>query len=102
MDGDRVVLETDTAHTGAGNTAEQALASLKENTPAVVYLDTAGFLLVSKDAISQVDSLRPHLKPSVKVCVCEAKGQVKNAVSYAEVHQKLPKLKDWKAENYTA
>ena len=101
MDGEQVVLETDTEHIGKGGTVLEALATLKTNTPAVVYLDTAGYLLVSADAVAKVDSLRAHLKPSVKVCVCEAKGRVKDAISYLEVHQKLPKLKDWKAENYT-
>ena len=101
MDGDRVVLETDTEHVDTGNTAEQALESLKKNTPAVVYLDTAEYLLVSADAVSQVDSLRSHLKSSVRVCVCDAKGKVKDTAEYLSVHQKLPKLKEWKAENYT-
>ncbi len=99
MDGDQVVLETDTEHKGAGETTEKALAALKENTPAVVYLDTAEYLLVSPNATEQVESLRPHLKPSVKVCVCEAAGKVKDAVKYLEVHGNLPRLKNWKTEN---
>lgn len=101
MDGAKVVLETDTEHIGTGDTAEQALESLKKNTSAVVYLDTAAYLLVSEDAVTQVDSLRSHLKPSVRVCVCDAKGKVKDTAEYLSVHQKLPKLKAWKAENYT-
>ena len=101
MDGDKVVLETDTAHTGVGKTAEQALEALKENTAAVVYLDTAAYLLVSGDAISQVDSLRPYLKGSVRVCICDARGAVKDAVKYVSVHKICPKLRAWNAENYT-
>lgn len=100
MDGNSVVLETDTKHTGAGDTAEQALAALKKNTPAVVYLDTAEYLLVSEDAVSYVDSLRPFLKPSVRVCICQAKGIVSDAAKYLDVHQKLPKLREWTTENY--
>ena len=97
----RVVLETDTAHTGFGTTVLQALESLKQNTSKVVYLDTAEYLLVSENTIDQVESLRQFLKPSVRVCVCEARGRVKDAAEYLNVHQKSPKLKDWKAENYT-
>lgn len=96
-----VVLETDTEHTGAGDTVQQALASLKKNTPAVVYLDTAEYLLVSDDAIAKVDELRQYLKPSVKVCICDAKERVKDAAEYLSVHGKLPKLREWKPENYT-
>lgn len=97
--GDQVVLETDTEHKGFGENAEKALASLKQNTPAVVYLDTAEYLLVAPDAVEQVESLRPHLKPSAKVCVCGAAGKVKDAVKYLEIHRDLPPLKTWKTEN---
>ena len=99
IDGDRVVLETDTQHQGVGENAEKALIALKENTPAVVYLDTAEYLLVAPNAAEQVENLRPHLKSSVKVCVCEAAGKVKEASKYLEIHKELPRLKDWKKEN---
>ena len=99
IDEDKVVLETDTEHMGKGDTVQQALDSLKENTSAVVYLDTAKYLLVSENAVSQIDSLRQYLKPTTQVCVCDAKGRVKDIISYLEIHQKLPKLKDWDAEN---
>lgn len=99
MDGGEVVLETDTEHKGSGENAEKALGALKENTPAVVYLDTAEYLLVSPDAVGQVESLRPHLKSSVKVCVCQAAGRVKDMAKYLEIHKDLPTLKTWKKEN---
>ena len=95
MDGDRVVLETDTQHKGFGETAEQALASLKENTPAVVYLDTAEYLMVAPDAEAQVEGLRSHLKSTVKVCICQAAGRVKNMVEYLEIRKDLPRLKNF-------
>lgn len=99
MDGDQVVLETDTEHKGIGENAGKALAALKENTPAVVYLDTAEYLLVAPNAAEQVESLRPYLKQSVKVCVCNAAGKVKDAAKYLEIHGDLPALKAWKKEN---
>ena len=99
MDGDQVVLETDTGDIGTGATAEKALADLKENTPAVVYLDTAVYLLVAPEAAAWVEELYPHLKPSVKVCVCQAAGQVKTMVEYLEIRKDLPSLKYWKNKN---
>lgn len=98
-DGNQVALETDTEHKGVGENTEKALASLKENTPAVVYLDTAQYLLVAPDAVEEVESLRPHLKTTVKVCVCEAAGKVKDVAKYLEIHRDLPTLKTWKKEN---
>ncbi len=95
MENDQVVLETDTAYLGRGDSAISALTDLKEKTPAVVYLDTAEYLLVEQNAVEYVDMLRQELKPSVKVCVCQAAGRVKEAVEYLEVHSNLPKLQHW-------
>lgn len=97
MEEDTVVLETDTEDIGKGYSAALALQDLKENTPAVVYLDTAEYLLVSEDAVSHVDGLREYLKPSVKVSVCDAAGCVKDAARYLDVHGNLPQLRDWNA-----
>lgn len=96
MEDGAVILETDTENKGRGDNVENALENLKEITPAVVYLDTAEFLLVSENAVSYINELRDFLKPSVKVCVCEAAGQVKDAAKYLDVHGNLPKLRDWK------
>ena len=95
MEKGSVILETDTENKGRGSNATEALQNLKDVTPAVVYLDTAEYLLVSEEAVTCVEELRGFLKPSVKVCVCEAAGRVKTAAKYLEVHEKLPKLRDW-------
>ena len=96
MDRETVVLETDTENLGKGRNVAEALADLKKTTPAVVYLDTAEFLLVSEPATSQIEDLRGIFKPSVKVCICDAAGQVKDAVEHLDVHGNLTKLRDWK------
>lgn len=95
-EGSTVILETNTEDVGRGRGAESALQNLIENTPAVVYLDTAEYLFVSKEAIDEVDALRKYLKPSVKVCVCEVSGHVQEAVKYAEVHGNWEQLKHWR------
>ena len=96
MDGDAVVLETDTEDKGRGDSVADALKNLKDVTPAVVYLDTAEYLLVSKDAVAYVDALRKVLKPSVKVCICDARGNVKYVEKHLEVHGDTVPLRDWK------
>lgn len=96
IDGDVVVLETDTKDIGRGESVTEALQNLKDVTPAVVYLDTAEYLLISEDAASQVDGLREYLKPSVKVCICDAKGNVKEAAKHISIHGKTVPLREWK------
>ncbi|MBR2937135.1 MAG: hypothetical protein IKB80_01365 [Oscillospiraceae bacterium] len=98
MEDNNVVLETDTGDLGRGENFLSALENLKEKTAAVVYLDTAEFLLVAENAVSRVGELAQHIKHSVKVCVCEAAGRVKEAAQYLDVHGNLPKLRDWIGE----
>ena len=92
---DQVVLETDTGNVGRGENVLNALKNLKEKTAAVVYLDTAEFLLVAENAVSRIGEVAQYIKQSVKVCVCEAAGRVKETVQYLDVHGNLPKLRDW-------
>ena len=99
INGDIVELETDTGNSGQGKTVAEAVKSMEENTAGVIYLDTAQYLLVAPDAVEEIESLRPHLKTTVKVCVCEAAGKVKDAAKYLEIHRDLPTLKTWKKEN---
>ena len=90
----RVVLETDTEDRGEGMSAEEALQALKKNTPSVIYLDTAEFLLISENAEDQVDMLRKHLRSTVKVASYNG-GPVKEEAEYADIHKEILKLRDW-------
>ena len=91
-----VVLETDTHNVGRGASVTEAVANLEENTPGVIYLDTAEYLLVSKDAESYVDALRKYLKPSVKVGLWEVGEGIDMAAKFLSEEKNLPKLKKWK------
>ena len=95
MEDGQVVLQTDTDDIGRGTTAAEALEDMKKNTPSVIYLDTAEYLLVAENAQGQGQQLREYLKPSVLVETYRG-GSVKKATQYAEVHGKCQKLKDWR------
>lgn len=84
---DTVVLLTDTEDTGRGKTAQQALENLKATTAAVIYLDTAEYLLVAEDAASYAEELKPYLKSSVKIRVYNG-GKVKEEVKYLDAHDR--------------
>ena len=92
MDGDNVVLETDTQDKGRGKSAEEALADMKKNTPTVIYLDTAEYLLVAKNAEDYADTLRGYLKRDIKIVEYYG-GSVKEEAKYADVHQGEERLK---------
>ncbi len=96
--GNEVVLETDTEHKGTGRDVVQALRNLKKETPAVVYLDTAEYLLVSREAEIYISQLSDWLKPSVKVSICDVREQVKEAAEYLDVHGGATELRHWRTK----
>ena len=93
---DWFVLETDTDDLGIGATAEQALRNLKDTTAGIIYLDTAEYLLLSKDAQEAAEELREELKDSVRLCLMAQKVDMKEAAKYLSAHGDLPKLESWK------
>ena len=93
-----IVLETDTGDMGQGGTATEALEDLKESACSVIYLDTAEYLLIGRDAQEAAIALRPYLKESVKVGNYNG-GDIKEETAYWEVHGDLPKFGSWKPSN---
>lgn len=91
-----VVLETDTHNIGRGATVADAVLNLERNTPGVIYLDTAEYLLVSKDAQKYVDALRGYLRPSVRISDWKREIAVDIAAKYLSKTNNLPMLKHWK------
>ena len=97
-DGIYIVLETDTENIGRGATVHEALTDLKVKTSAVVYLDTAEYLLIAEDAWQYLQDLESVLKPSVKVSSCDARGRVKAVTEYLRVHPEYKTLKNLLSE----
>ena len=95
-EGEDFVLETDTDDRGVGRTPMDALVNLKETTPAIIYLDTAEYLLMTEDAQKAVDQLYSRLKKSVKLCQVDDYVDPEAAAQFLRVHSGLPKLKNWK------
>ena len=91
-----VVLETDTENVGMGGTAKQALQNLKDTASGIIYLDTAEYLLLSKDAEDALTQLRTALKPKTGVCYAEEGVDLKEAGKFLSAHAELPRLKEWK------
>lgn len=94
MEEDTVVIVTDTGDSGRGTTVDAAFKNLEETTSGIVFLDTADFLLVSKDAVNEVRSLEGYLKPSVRVCIAESDIDPVMAAEYLAVHRPAVRLRE--------
>lgn len=85
MEDGQVNLQTDGKSMGRGATAAEALQNLKENALAVVYLDTADYLLVGDGAQDAAQQLQEYLKNSVQIGRYSG-GDVKDEAKYLDVH----------------
>lgn len=90
-----VVIETDTKNAGQGEDLPAAIDDLEENTPGVIYLDTAQYLLLTEAAQDYARELQAYLRSSVKVSLWDGKGSVENAAKFLNVRSKLPTLQRW-------
>ena len=92
---EQVVVKTDTGEIGRGDTPELALENLKQTAPAIIYLDTAEFLLVEENALGFVETMRKFFKSNVQICQIVPEIEAEQAAKHLRVHGKLPKLKQW-------
>ena len=91
----QVQIQTDTGAAGRGATASEALQDLRNQTPAVVYLDTAKYLLIGEGAEYAVVDIEDYFRPGVKVSG-EITIPLEEAGKYLDVHADLPTIKQWK------
>lgn len=92
----QVVIETDTKNRGQGKTVPEAVADLEENTPGVIYLDTAQYLLLTEEATKYREQLKEYMRPTVRVSLWDGEGDVENAAKFLDVRRDLPQLKEFK------
>ena len=93
--GDTVVMATDTDDMGIGHSAAAALENMRSTSPAVIYLDTAEYLLIEASAEAEVDGIRQELKKAVRICSVADSVDLKSAAQYLSVHGALPSLREW-------
>lgn len=92
VEGERVVLVTDTEDRGEGSTAEAALKDLKEKALGIIYLDTANYLLVGEGAEEPAEELRKHLKRRVQTGAY-AGGDVMEEARWLDAHRESARPK---------
>lgn len=90
-----VLLQTDTDDLGMGDDALSALENMKQTSPAVIYLDTAQYLLIGPGGEEAALQLKGVLKDNVQLCKTEEQVNLQQAARYLPVHGKLPKFSQW-------
>lgn len=93
-EGETVVIVTDSGDSGTGSSVQAAFEDLEQTTSGVIFLDTADYLLLSRDAVSGARELEAYLKPSIRVCFAQKNIDPQQAAAYLAVHSPAVKLKD--------
>jgi hypothetical protein len=87
---EKVLLRTDTGHEGRGKNVDQALADLESAAYGKVFLDTADYLLIRKNALPVVNALSSHLRPSCALCRFTGEVELADAAKFLQYH--IPEL----------
>lgn len=85
ISGNDIILKTDSGRQGRGATVSEALENLKANTPSVVYLDTARYLLISEKAWHMAEEIKGFLKENIEVAKYYG-AEVKQELEYLQAH----------------
>ena len=80
-----VRLETDTGDWGEGEAILSALEDLRRSAPGNLFLETADYVLVSRDALRDLPGLKNVLRSGVEVCLAEGKPD-ENTAAYLRAH----------------
>ena len=83
---DTVWLETDTGDRGGGTDVLSALENLRRSAPGELFLETADFALVSREALRDLPQLRNVLRSGVEVCLAEGEPD-ENTAAYLQTHK---------------
>ena len=85
ISGQDIILKTDSGRQGRGATVSEALENLKANTPSVIYLDTARYLLISEKAWHMTEEIKGFLKENIEVARYYG-AEVKQELEYLQAH----------------
>ncbi len=75
-DENKVQVKTDTEDWGIGDTLDAALSDLKATASGNIFLDTADYLVIHRNAVTLLPQLWRILRPATQVCMgTEAQGE---------------------------
>ena len=90
-----ILLQTDTDDLGVGMDTQSALENMKQTSPAVIYLDTARYLLIGPGGEEPAQQLQGILKDNVRICKTEESIPLTDVATYLPVHENLPRFSCW-------
>jgi len=87
LDEASIIIETDEAGCGKGETFDAAIADLKKKAAGEVFLDTADYVLVEPDALYLIPLLKDVVRLSCQLCVEDGKVDINEVARYLKTHE---------------
>ena len=96
---DHIQVVTDQGVSGMADTLEAALADMQGTSPGRVFLDTAEYLLVTEQALPELENLMRTIRPSVKLLLVTQQPQWDGLAAYLQGQDPEATLLDYQTEN---
>lgn len=87
---EKVTLTTDAGYVGTGKNVQSALEDMMRSAPCHIFIDTADYLLVRKNAVHLINQFGETLRPSCAVCILSGSVEPGNAAQFLQYH--VPKV----------
>lgn len=87
---EKVTLTTDTGYLGEGKDVQSALEDMMRSAPVKIYVDTADYLLIRKNARHLMNQFGEILRPSCAVCLLSGVVEPADAAEFLQYH--VPEL----------
>lgn len=94
---DQIQIQTDTGASGRGNDLKTAIENLHHTTSAVVFLDTAEYLLIDGAEEALLPELMQYLRPACGVCLLEGEASLDTIARYLRIHTPAVTLLKYRA-----
>lgn len=93
----QIQIQTDTGASGRGKDLKTAIENLNHSTAAVVFLDTAEYLLLDGAGKALLPELMQYLRPACGVCLVEGEQPLDAVAQYLRTHPPAVTLLKYRA-----
>ena len=92
----QVMIKTDGADAGEGNSLQEAVANMVAMSSGIVYLDTVKYLLVDKELQASIGEMKTLVNGNARLCLIDGNLEIMDILLYIRTRKNLPRLEQWK------
>lgn len=94
----QIVIQTDDGNFGRGPDVQKAMQTLRDSSPAVIFLETADYLIVEQGQESLLEQVYAYFRPSCMICTAANTPDLQKATEFLQIHEPQSNLRQWRME----